>query len=164
MLFRSPNSTYLRLHRKDTNRIYEETESFSFGKGKVLRDGKNITIIATGFVMVPEALKAAELLAKKGIDAAVIDMFSIKPFDEELVLQYARQTGGVVVCENHQSATGLAGAVAFFLAEHYPTPVKSVGIKGEFGEVGDMKYLKNRFKLHAEHIVETAQGCLKNKR
>lgn len=158
-----PESTYMRLHRKDTNRLYDEADSFSFGKGKVLRDGKDIAILAVGFVMVPEALMAAEMLSKEGIDAAVIDMFAIKPFDEDLVLQYARSTGGIVVCENHQSETGLGGAVAFFLARHFPTAVRTVGIRGEFGEVGDLTYLKDRFNLNAGHIADTAKECLKAK-
>jgi len=158
-----PNSTYMRLHRKDTNRLYDESDSFSFGKGKVLRDGKDIAILAVGFVMVPEALAAADILAEEGISAAVIDMFSIKPFDEELVLHYARSAGGIVVCENHQSETGLGGAVTFFLARHCPATVRTVGINGEFGEVGDLAFLKERFNLTAEHIAGTAKECLEAK-
>jgi transketolase len=158
-----PNSTYMRLHRKDTNRIYKEGEEFSFGKGKVLREGEDVTIAAVGFIMVPEALEAAEKLAKEGIDAAVIDMISIKPFDEQLIEKYARKTGGVVVCENHQSETGLGGAVAYYLAKHCPTPIRTVGVNGEFGEVGDLTYLKERFKLNAESIAEQARMMIDEK-
>lgn len=153
----SPNCTYLRLHRKDTNRIYKESEKFELGKGKVLRDGKDLTIIATGFILVPEALKAAEILEKKGIDAAVIDMHTIKPLDEELVLKYAKKTGAVLTCENHQVDTGMGSAVAKFLAENHPTKMKVHGIYGEFGEVGKLPYLKERFGFTAEAIAAKAE-------
>lgn len=152
----SPNCTYMRLHRKDTNKLYKEGETFELGKGKVLRDGTDVTIIATGFVMVPEALKAAELLEKKGINAAVIDMHTIKPLDEELVLEYAKKTGAVLTCENHQADTGMGAAVAKFLAENYPVKVKVHGIQDEFGEVGKLDYLKERYGFNAETIAELA--------
>jgi transketolase len=159
-----PNSTYMRLHRKDTNRIYAESESFEFGKGKVLKDGKDVTIIAVGFIMVPEAQEAAGILEKEGIDAAVIDMVTIKPFDKEMVLKYVQKTGALVVCENHQSDTGLGGAISFYLSEQYPTPMRTVGIRGDFGEVGDLAYLKERFGLNAETIAEKTRDILKLKR
>ena len=153
----APACTYMRLHRKDTNRIYKDGESFELGKGKVLRDGSDLTIIATGFVLVPEALKAAELLEAKGINAAVIDMHTIKPLDEELVLEYAKKTNKILTCENHQAATGMGSAVAKFLAENHPVKVKVHGIQGEFGEVGKLDYLKERFGFTAEAIAGMAE-------
>lgn len=158
-----PASTYMRMQRKGTTRLYEEGENFTFGRAKVLREGKDVTIAAVGFLMVPEALRASVLLAKEGIDAAVIDMYSIKPFDEELIEKFARKTGALVVCENHQSETGLGGALAFYLAKHCPTPVKTVGINGEFGEVGDLTYLKERFGLNGETIAENVRSIMKLK-
>ncbi len=152
----SPNCTYLRLHRKDSNRIYNDGETFELGKGKVLRDGTDLTIIATGFILVPEALKAAGLLAEKGINAAVIDMHTVKPIDEDLVLEYAKKTGAILTCENHQAATGMGSAVATFLAANYPVKVVTHGIKEEFGEVGALPYLKERFGFTAEAIAELA--------
>jgi transketolase len=152
----SPNCTYMRLHRKGTNRIYKEGENFELGKGKVLRDGTDVTIIATGFVLVPEALKAAEKLEAKGISAAVIDMHTIKPLDEDLVLEYAKKTGAILTCENHQAATGMGSAVAKFLAENHPVKVKVHGVQDEFGEVGDLKYLKEKFGFNADTIAEMA--------
>ncbi len=152
----SPNCTYLRLHRKDSNRIYNDGETFELGKGKVLRYGTDLTIIATGFILVPEALKAAGLLAEKGINAAVIDMHTVKPIDEDLVLEYAKKTGAILTCENHQAATGMGSAVATFLAANYPVKVVTHGIKEEFGEVGALPYLKERFGFTAEAIAELA--------
>jgi len=158
-----PSCTYMRLHRKDTNTLYDANESFELGKGKVLRDGSDLTIIATGFVLVPEALKAAEALEAKGVSAAVIDGYSIKPFDEELVLKYAKKTGAVLTCENHQAATGLGSAVATFLSANHPVPVYTHGIRDEFGEVGSMDYLKERFGFTAEKITELAMALIKEK-
>lgn len=153
----SSSCTYMRLQRKDTNRLYKDDETFELGKGKVLRDGTDVTIIATGFLLVPEALKAAGLLEAKGLSAAVIDMHTIKPLDEELVLEYAKKTGAILTCENHQAATGMGSAVAKFLAENHPVKVKVHGIQDEFGEVGNLPYLKERFGFTAEVIAEMAE-------
>ena len=150
-------STYMRLHRKGTARHYDEGEKFEFGRGKVLRDGDDITIIATGFIMVPEALTAAESLKKAGISAAVIDMHTIKPIDEELVISYADKTGAVLTCENHQTATGMGAAVAAVLAEKKPVQVYCHGVRDEFGEVGDLEYLKARYGFNAETITSLAR-------
>ena len=154
-------STYMRLHRKQVPVIYGEDETFELGKGKVLEDGKNITIIACGAIMVGEALKAGQILQETGISAAIIDMHTIKPIDKELVLRYAEKTKAIITCENHQVINGLGSAVAEVLAENYPIRLKRIGIEDEFGEVGTQDYLKQRFKLTAEHIVEEAEDLLK---
>jgi len=156
-------STYMRLHRKAINPIYAEGEQFDLGKGKVLADGSDITIIATGSILVPEALKARELLKKDGWDAAVIDMHTIKPIDEDLIIQYAKKTGRIVTAENHQVAGGLGAAVALTLAKHYPTPLAYVGIKDEFGQVGTQNWLQDHYKLTAEEIVLQAKQLLSSK-
>jgi transketolase len=155
--------TYMRLHRKATRTLYPENEEFELGKGKVLVDGIDVTLIATGVIMVNEALTAQELLWEKGISAAVIDMHTIKPIDAELVLQYARKTGAILTCENHQVMNGLGSAVAETLSESYPTLLKRIGINDEFGEVGTQDYLKERFHLNAESIVNSAKELLKKK-
>lgn len=160
---RHQGCTYMRLHRKAVPDLYPEDAVFALGKGNVLRDGADITLIATGAVMVPEALGAAALLQQQGISAAVIDMHTIKPLDAELVLAYARKTGAIVTCENHQIINGLGSAVAETLAEQCPTRLKRVGINDEFGEVGDMAYLLNRFGLAARHISQEAVTLLKRK-
>ena len=124
---------YIRCNRKANDRIYEDGEKFEIGKGVVLREGADVTLIAAGF-MVGRTLKAAELLAEKGIEATVIDMFTIKPLDEELVVKYAEKTGAVV--------TG------------------RVAVEDTFGEVGPVDYLAECFGLTVEHIVEAAEGVV----
>ncbi len=145
--------SYLRLHRYAVKPRYPATQRFSLGRGVVLRDGGDVTLIAMGVVMVDEALRAAELLAAQGIDAAVIDMHTLKPLDSELVLTYAEKTGAIVTCENHQIHNGLGSAVAEVLAEHRPTPLQRIGVRDCFGEVGPQDYLLRRFNLTAEDIV-----------
>ncbi len=155
--------TYMRLHRKGGNTLYNASESFELGKGNVVKDGKDITLIATGFVMVMEALKAAEKLEQEGISAAVIDMHTVKPIDRELVLTYAEKTGAVVTCENHQIVNFLGSAVTEVLSEERPTPLTRVGIKDEFGEVGTLEYLMERFELTYETIMNKAKELIKRK-
>ncbi len=101
--------TYMRLHRKAVQPIYAEDEVFTLGKGKVLQDGSDVTIIALGAILVPEAIKASAILKEQGISAAVIDMHTVKPLDEDLVLTYAKKTGAIVTAENHQVEGGDSG-------------------------------------------------------
>jgi len=155
-----PGCTYMRLHRKPITVIYPEEEEFELGKGKVLKDGSDVALIATGAIMVSEALKAGELLKQEGISAAVIDMHTIKPIDKELVLNYAKKTGFIVTCENHQIVNGLGSAVAEVLSENHPTLLKRIGIEDEFGEVGTLAYLMERFQLSADHIATKVKNIL----
>lgn len=145
--------TYMRLHRKDGNVIYSVNEKFELGKGKVLRDGKDVTIIALGFVVVPEALKAAKKLEKEGVSAAVIDMHTVKPIDRELVLKYAEKTKVLVTVENHQVRGGLGSAVAEILAETGAGRLKRIGVEDEFGEVGKLPWLIERYGFSAPQIT-----------
>jgi transketolase len=156
--------TYMRLHRGETQVIYPENEEFELGKGKVIKDGNDITIIASGAIMVLESIKARDLLEKDGISAAVIDMHTIKPLDSELVLEYAKKTGAIITCENHQIINGLGSAIAEVLSENYPILIKRIGINDEFGEVGTQEYLLQRFKLTAETIANSAKELLKKKK
>ena len=151
---------YLRLHRRLLPTLHDEGTEFELGKGVVMRDGDDVTLIAIGGVMVGEALKAADALAEDGISAAVIDMHTLKPLDADLVIEYAKKTGAIVTCENHQIFNGLGSAVAEVLAESYPTRMKRVGVQDEFGEVGTIDYLKERFGLTADVIVEKAKALL----
>ncbi len=152
--------TYMRLHRKLAPVIYDDGVDVKLGKGNVLREGDDVALIAAGVVMVPEALKAAEHLAEDGVSAAVIDMHTIKPIDDELVLKVAEKTGAIVTCENHQIVNGLGSAVAEVLSENRPTLMKRVGVNDEFGEVGTLDYLKRRFGLTAETIHRQAMALL----
>ena len=153
---------YIRVNRKANDRIYADGEQFEIGKGAVLREGADVTLIAAGF-MVGRALKAAELLAEKGIQASVIDMFTIKPLDEALVAEYAKKTGAIVTVENHNKFGGLTSAVAESLAANCPVPMGHVAVEDEFGEVGPADYLAERFGLTAEHIVAEAEKVVKRK-
>ena len=153
---------YLRVNRKANDLVYGEGSEFEIGKGVVLKDGKDITIIAAGY-MIGSALKAAEVLKGKGIDAAVIDMFTIKPLDEELVLKFAKQTGAVLVTENHNKIGGLYSAVSECLVANCPVPAGCVAVEDEFGEVGPIDYLAERFGLTPEHIVSEAEKIVARK-
>ena len=156
--------TYMRLFRKPATVLYPEDEEFELVKGKVLKDGTDITLIATGVLMLAEALKASQMLQDEGISAAVIDMFTIKPVDTELILFYARKTGGIVTCENHQQINGLGSAVAETLIENEPVLMHRIGVRDEFGEVGKIDYLLERYQLTAGHIVSAAKNNLEQRR
>lgn len=151
---------YIRTIRKNAVKLYNEGETFPKGKGKVLRDGVDIAIVASG-LMVGEAMKAAAELNKQGIDAMVIDMYSIKPIDVELLVKAAKQTGKIITIENHNVIGGLGSAVAEALSETYPVPVKRMGVREQFGQVGLTEYLKEYYKLTADDIIVTAQSFFK---
>ncbi len=157
-------SMYIRLHRKGSNALYDENQKIELGKGNVLVDGDDVTLIAAGYVMVPEALKAAELLKAQGISAAVIDMHTIKPLDNELVISYAEKTGAIVTCENHQIAGGLGGAVAELLGEECPTPLGRIGSQDRFGQVGTQEFLIKEYEMTAEDIAKKAVAVIAKKR
>lgn len=159
-----PGCSYLRLFRKATEPLYAEDEEFELGKGKVLVDGTDLAIFATGSVLVPEALAAAQTLESDGVSAAVVDIHTIKPIDEELTVSYARKCGAVLTCENHQVRNGLGSAVAEVLAENCPVPMARIGVHDEFGEVGMMDYLIERFGMNAKAICARARTLLERKR
>ncbi len=147
---------YIRTIRKNAVKLYDENEVFEDGKGKVLREGGDVTIIASG-IMVAESLKAADLLYEEGIEATVIDMFSIKPIDKDLIVKYAGKTGAVVTAENHNVIGGLGSAVAEVLSEHCPTKMRRIGVKEQFGQVGKLEYLKEFYQLTPKDIAGAAK-------
>lgn len=153
--------TYMRLHRKPVAPIYSEGEKFELGKGKVLKDGSDAAIFALGAVLVPEALKAYDLLKKDGINAAVIDMHTVKPLDKPLVLEYAKKTGHIVTAENHQVGGGLGAEIATYLATECPVPMRMVGVHDEFGQVGTQDFLQNYYKMTADEIAAQVKSLLK---
>ena len=126
---------------------------FEIGKGVQLRDGKDYTIIATG-LCVSEALTAAEKLAEQGIDAQLINIHTIKPLDEELVIAAAKKTGRIFTVEEHSVIGGLGAAVCECLSEHYPAKVTRIGVKDVFGESGPAKELLHKYELDAEGITK----------
>ena len=151
---------YIRFGRAAVPVVHEEGMHFEIGKGEVIRDGSDVAIIANG-LMVYEAIQAGEALAEAGINAMVINMATIKPLDEELVLEAARKCGKVITCEEHSVIGGLGEAVCSLLAEKLPTVVRRIGVNDEFGHSGPAKDLLKQFGLSCEHIVEVAQELCK---
>ena len=151
---------YIRLGRLAVESVHNNDDyRFELGKGITLRDGKDITIIATG-LLVQEAVKAAKSLEEAGIDARVIDIHTIKPLDQELVLKAAKETGRIVVAEEHSVIGGLGEAVASYLSEVYPTPVTKIGVNDTFGHSGPAVDLLKEFGLSAENIEATVKRVL----
>ena len=152
---------YLRFGRLAVPVIHDEDSfSFAIGKGEVLQDGTDVAILATG-LMVAEAVEAAQTLAEAGISACVVNLCTIKPLDEELVLQVAQKCGKVITCEEHNIIGGLGEAVCALLSEKCPTPVRRIGVNDEFGHSGPAAALLKQFGLSAEHIVEVAKDFCK---
>ena len=151
---------YLRFGRLALPVFHDESYEFVIGKGEVLRDGTDVAIIANG-LMVYEAIKAGEELAAAGINAMVINMPTIKPLDEELVIAAARKCGKVITCEEHSVIGGLGEAVSSCLSENYPVPVKRIGVNDEFGHSGPAVAVLEQFGLCAANIVATAKEMCK---
>jgi transketolase len=149
---------YLRLTRQPVEAVSPSGYTFRFGKGTVLREGMDVTILGTGGPLF-NCLVAADLLAPEGIRAEVINLCTLKPLDEELILRSAGKTGHVVTVEDHTIRGGLGGAVAELLAEALPTPLKRLGVQG-FGESGDPKGLYARHGLDPESIARSVLKLL----
>jgi transketolase len=151
---------YLRMGRLAVPVFHEEGFQFQIGKGEVMREGNDVAIIANG-LMVYEAIQAGEALAAKGINARIINMSTVKPLDEELVLQAARECGKVITCEEHSVIGGLGEAVCSLLSEKLPTPVRRIGVDDQFGFSGPAYEVLEAFGLCAKHIVEVAEDFCK---
>lgn len=151
---------WIRTMRKNAATIYEKGSTFEIGKGNVLKDGKDITLIANG-IMVIEALKASEKLEKEGNSVAVIDMFTLNPIDEELITEYGNKTGKIVTCENHSIHNGLGSAVAEVIAENCDAKLKRIGIQSRYGQVGTLDFLMEEYELTSEHIYKAESELLK---
>lgn len=150
---------WVRTIRKQATQVYKEGSTFTIGKANVLRDGTDVTLIANG-IMVAEALRAAQMLEREGVSAAVIDMFTLKPIDKDVIIKYATKTGKIVTCENHSIHNGLGSAVAEVLVENQPVPMRRVGVKERYGQVGTQEFLQQEYGLTAEHILEAAKTLL----
>ena len=153
---------YVRMPRRKVVKIYEDGETFIPGRAKVLLEGADVAILASG-VLVSEAILAARALAELGIRATVADVFTIKPIDTEYVEMCTRTTGCLVTAENHSIIGGLGSAVAEALGETYPVPLERVGVKESFGEVGSQDYLMDHFGLRAKDIAAAAQRAIARK-
>lgn len=147
---------YMRVGRMPTPVVTKEEDEFIIGKANILRQGKDVTIIACG-VMASKALAAADSLAREGIEAEVINMHTIKPLDEETILQSVAKTGAVVTAEEHTVIGGLGGAVTEFLACTKPVPVRMVGSQDRFGVCGTYDEIHEALGLTAEKIVEAVK-------
>lgn len=154
---------YLRLGRSSIPIITKEDDEFRMGKASLLKDGDDVTLIGTG-IMVSRCLKAAKILEKKhGIDARVINMSTIKPLDEDIIVESARKTGGVVTAEEHVVSQGMGSGISQVLSENYHVPMKRVGVANTFGESGGSEELMDKYGLTADHIVESAHDVIKRK-
>jgi transketolase len=150
---------YLRFGRLAVPVFHAEDYKFEIGKGEVLRDGTDVAIIANG-LLTYEAIQAGEELAAAGINAMVINMATIKPLDEELVIAAAKKCGKIITCEEHSVIGGLGEAVCSFLSETYPTPVKRIGVEDKFGFSGPAYEVLDAFGLSARNIVEVTKEFL----
>ena len=146
---------YLRFGRLAIPDFHEAGFHFQIGKGEVLREGSDVAIIANG-LLVYEAIQAGQLLANQGINAMIINMATVKPLDEELVLAAAAKCGKVITCEEHSIVGGLGEAVCSLLCEKLPTPVRRIGVNDVFGHSGPAAALLKEYGLSAEHIAEVA--------
>ncbi len=157
IIARTPGPFYMRLARPSSDVIYaDQAEAFEVGRGNVLEDGSDATIIACG-LMVGRALEAARELKRKGISCRVIDMFSIKPIDIDLVAKCAKETGAIATAEEHNIIGGLGGAVSEAAAETYPVPIKRVGVNDRFGESArdeEIDMLLEKYGLTATEIAK----------
>ena len=144
---------YLRLCRLATPIIYDETQKFEIGKGVQTGDGTDATVFATG-VVVSEAIKAKEELAKEGINIRVVDIHTIKPIDEELIIKCAKETKKLISIEDHSTVNGLGTAISDVLTEKYPAKLIKMGIKDRFGKSGPAKELLEYFELTSKEIVK----------
>lgn len=145
---------YIRANRKACPDIYEQGSTFAIGKGNVLRRGTDVLIVASGD-LTAEAVETGERLAKRGVSAEVVDMFSLKPFDAPLLLDLASGKRVVVTMENHSVYGGLGGIVAEVLAENGSgVPLRRIGVESRFGQVGDVAFLKMTYGLTVEHALE----------
>lgn len=147
---------YLRCGRIELPEIYSADSTFTIGKANQLRDGKDLTIIANG-LMVGLALDAAALLQKDGVNARVLDMHTVKPLDQEAILKACKDTGRLVVAEEHLMAGGLGSAVASVVAQHHPVPMEFVNVGDRYAESGDPMGLLQKYGLTAEAIVSAAK-------
>jgi len=153
---------YIRLGRLGVPEVYKNDMDFEIGKGIVLEEGKDVTIIAAGF-MVHIALQASVMLKEEGISAEVIDMHTIKPIDKELIISSAKKTGAIVTAEEHNIIGGLGSAVAEVLCEEYPVPMMRVGIKDVFGQSGKPMELVELYGISSKDVADAAKQAIARK-
>lgn len=154
---------YLRTSRAPLPILTKESDPFEIGKANILREGRDVTIIACG-VMVSEALSAAKLLAADNIQARVINMHTIKPIDIDAINKAALETGAIVTAEEHQMSGGLGGVVAEVVAQNIPVPMEIIGVRDSFGESGKPEQLLEAYGLKDKNIVAAVRKVIKRKK
>lgn len=157
--YKHDGPVYIRFGRLAVPVIFDEDYQFEIGKGVTLKDGDDITVIATG-LMVGEALEAYEILKEKGINARIINMPTIKPIDRDIIVKAAKETGKIVTVEEHSVIGGLGSAVCDVVCEECPVPVVKIGVNDEFGCSGPAVELLKKFGLSSENIVNTVLKTL----
>ncbi len=155
-------AVYIRLQRKKAEKVFDDTLNFELGKAIKIKDGKDVTLIASG-IMVARAIEAAELLKADGISARVVNIHTWKPIDKDAIIECAKETGAIVTCENHNVCNGLGSAVCEVVCQNSPVPMRLVGVKDEFGQVGKNAYLSEQYHITTQDIVEAAREVVKNK-
>jgi len=154
---------YMRLGRLGVPVLFDkETYKFEWGKGVEIKDGSDVTIIATG-LMVHIALEAQEILEKEGISARVINIHTIKPIDKDIIIKACKETGAIVTAEEHTVVNGLGSSVADVVSQNYPIPIKMVGVEDKFGKSGKPELLLEEYGLTAQNIVSKAKEVIKMK-
>ena len=158
-----PGAVYIRMPRKKNEKVFDDNLEFELGKAIRIKDGKDVTLIASG-IEVARAIEAAEILAAEGIDARVVNIHTWKPLDKDEIIACAKETGAIVTCENHNVINGLGSAVAEVVVRNCPVPMRMVGVNDEFGQVGKNAYLSEVYRLTAQDIANSARELVSLKR
>lgn len=154
---------YIRMFRKEIPNVFDESYEFDLFKASKLQNGNDLSIFCSG-LMVQETMEANKMLKEQGINADIINIHTIKPIDKQAVIESAKKTGAVLTVENHNVIGGLKSAVSEVLIEEYPVPLRAIGIKDKFGQVGKLPYLKEFYKMRAEDIVDSAKEVISMKK
>ena len=162
LMYEYDGCCYLRMHRQAVDKIYSENEKFELGKSKILKDGKDVTLVSLGAIMLKQTLMAADMLEKDGIKATVIDALSVKPLDVNTISDSVKKTGIVVCCENHQIDGGLGISVAkMLLDKQINFKIGYIGINDSFGQVGTLDFLLSQYNLTAKDIYKKVKELCK---
>jgi transketolase len=153
---------YIRLGRGEAPKIFDDSDGFRVGKVRRISDGPDVGIVASGSLL-SEAIKAEAMLRSEGVKASLVDMHTIKPADEEAIVDMAEETGALVTVEDHNILGGLGGTVAEIVCRHNPVPVEMIGIRDRFGESGDLSELMELYGLTARHIAAAAKRAIERK-
>ena len=152
----------IRLFRKQAEHVYDSVPDFKLGKATLVRDGNDVTLVASG-IMVSRAIEAADALKEEGMSVRVLNMHTWKPIDEDAIIDAVKSTGALVTCENHALNGGLGSAVAEVVVEKCPAPIEMVAVRDTFGEVGKNAYLSEKFGLTTKDIISAAKRALARK-